>query len=76
MAIKNLGSIVKKHSSGMVESDKGRRFPYIKANIGDFMIEEDGNIKIVSKEVFAKEYRAKINKAKKEEAEAKGEANA
>jgi len=62
MSIENRGSVVKIHSSGMVESDKGYKYPYNRANIGDMMIDIDGERVIIPKE----EYRKKYQKSRKQ----------
>ena len=79
MNVKNLGAITKIHSSGMVESDQGFKYPYSKANIGDVMLDVDGNRMIVSKEVYKVEYLPLIEMAKKltaKELKAQAEADA
>ena len=60
--IKHLGSVVHIHSSGMVESDKGFKFPFSLAKVGDVMIKEGMNVKVVSKEIFKKEYAPLLEK--------------
>lgn len=66
----NRGVIEQKHPSGVVESDKGFKFPYSKAEIGDVMIDVDTSRKIVSKA----EYREKWEKLVKETTKADEEA--
>ena len=62
MKVENRGVIIKIHSSGMVESDKGFKFPYNRANIGDMMLDVDGDRIIVTKE----EYREKFSNTRKQ----------
>ena len=67
-----LGTIKKKYSSGIAETDKGYRFPNLKCEIGDVMLDVENKRIIVSKETFDKEYKAdakKYEKAKKEQEE-------
>jgi len=72
MKVEHKGSITKIHSSGMVESDKGFKYPYNKAQIGDIMLDVDGERIIVSKKEYREKYAKEITKAKKAE-EAKKE---
>ncbi len=71
MKVEYKGVVKKIYSSGIVESDMGFKFPFSRANIGDVMIDVDGNRRIVSKAEYAKEYRSKVKtiKPKKEEKE-------
>ena len=63
--IKHLGSVVHIHSSGIVETDKGNKYPYSRAKIGDVMFKEGMSVRIVSKEVFKKEYAPLVGEGKK-----------
>ena len=60
--IENRGTITKIYSSGIVESDKGFKYPYNKAKIGDVMIDVDGDRRVVSKEEYRKNYRSVSDK--------------
>lgn len=68
----NRGVVTKKHTSGMVESDKGFKFPYNKADIGDVMIDVDSSRKVVSKTEYTKTWEKLVKETLKadEEAEA------
>ena len=62
----NLGTFIKKHPSGMLETNKGEKS--FQGNIGDvFMRGEDGKTFIVAKESVGKE--TKAEKAAREAAE-------
>lgn len=52
MSVKHLGTIAKIYSSGMVETDKGAKFPYSRANVGDVMVEIEGSRKVITKEAY------------------------
>jgi len=68
MSVKNLGTVVKIYSSGMVETDKGAKFPYARANIGDVMVVLEGRRTVVSKETYRElTQKPKQPKAKEEE---------
>jgi len=64
------GVVTKKHASGMVESDKGFKFPYSKANIGDIMIDADASRQIVTKEEYTKTWEKQVKSTAKAEEEA------
>ena len=64
--IENLGVIKKKHNSGMAETNKGNKFPSIKCELGDVMLEVEGKRLIVSPEQYEKEYKADVAKFAKE----------
>ena len=72
MKVEHKGSIIKVHSSGMVESDKGFKYPYNKAEIGDIMLDVDGDRMIVTKKEYREKWAKEVTKAKKAE-EAKKE---
>lgn len=67
--IENKGVVSKIHSSGMVESDKGYKFPFSRANIGDIMIDVNGDRMIVTKEEYRANYTTKKPRVKKIEEE-------
>lgn len=67
--IKHLGSVVHIHSSGMVETDKGNKYPYSKAKIGDVMIKDGFTTRLVTKE----EYKEMSKKPKQSNTEEEGD---
>lgn len=68
MRIRHLGTITKIHSSGMVETDKGAKFPYSRANVGDVMVELDGSRTIITKEAYRElTQKPKMQKQKNQE---------
>ena len=71
--VENKGLVAKIHSSGMVESDKGFKFPYSRANIGDVMIDVDGDRKIVTKEEYRANYTTRKPRVKKDQEEINNE---
>lgn len=69
--MKNLGSVTQIYSSGMVETDKGFKYPGANAKLGDVMLEDDGNRHFLSKEEYKERYgktapKRRTSKAKKE----------
>lgn len=74
MSVISRGVVMKIHSSGMVESDQGYKYPYNRANIGDMMIDIDGERAIVSKEEYKEKY-TKTTRAKKQQLDLEGESN-
>lgn len=49
MAKEHLGTVSIMHSSGMVETDKGFKYPNVSAKIGDVMYQEGHNIYFMDK---------------------------
>lgn len=70
----NRGVVTKKHGSGMVESDKGFKFPYNKADIGDVMIDVDSSRQIVSKTEYTKTWEKLVKDTQKADEEAASKA--
>lgn len=70
----NRGVVTKKHGSGMVESDKGFKFPYSKAEIGDVMIDVDSSRKVVSKTEYTKTWEKLVKDTQKADEEAAAKA--
>ena len=58
----SLGIVAKIYSSGIVETEKGHRYPLAHAQVGDVMIKEGRARRIVSKE----EWRAMSQKPRKQ----------
>lgn len=53
MKVENLGKVVKKHVSGMAETDKGEKFPAgDTVDKGDYLIAQNGRRYFVSAEEF------------------------
>ena len=71
--IENKGVVSKIHSSGIVESDKGYKFPFSRANVGDMMIDVDGERMIVTKEEYRANYGKRKPRVKKEVEETQDE---
>lgn len=72
-AKKHLGTVEQIHSSGMVETDKGYKYPNVSAKIGDVMYEENHNVYFMDKKEWQDEPKRRTRKSKKQEVEAEEE---
>lgn len=52
--VKSLGSVIQIYSSGMVETDKGFKYPWANAKLGDVMVEDRGCRYFLTKEEYKK----------------------
>lgn len=77
MAKEHLGTVSIIHSSGMVETDKGFKYPNVSAKIGDVMYQEGHNIYFMDKkewqELNKPKTRAKKRRKKADEEEAQSD---
>lgn len=69
MAKKHLGTVEQIHSSGMVETDKGYKYPNVSAKIGDVMYEENHNVYFMDKKEWQDEPKRRRRSKKEEETE-------